>query len=113
MAKVATDSFMRYLEFVGRGGEDVEQHQYLCEVIQRACQTPDATKIIEFQTMLWDRALRWFIKSINANPNASINLVKKEYIQEFKLCRQINKDLQNYQIFTNGRGNLLNNVTTF
>jgi len=45
--------------------------------------------------MLWDRALRWFIKWIDANPNASIDLVKNEYIQEFKLCHQINKDWRN------------------
>jgi len=96
MAKIVVDSLTIYLKFVGRGDEDVGKHWYLCEVVWRACQTPDATKIIEFQTMLWDRALRWFIKWINANPNASINLVKKEYIQEFKLCRQINKDWRNY-----------------
>ena len=45
--------------------------------------------------MLWDRALRLFIKWIDANPNASIDLVKNEYIQEFKLCHQINKDWRN------------------
>jgi hypothetical protein len=68
-----------------KGGEDVEQHWYLCEVVWRAHQNPDATKLIEFQTTLRDRALRWFIKWIDANPNAGIDQVKQEFIQEFKL----------------------------
>lgn len=68
-----------------KGGEDVEQHWYLCEGIWKGCQTSDATKLIEFQSTLWDQALRWFIKRIDVNPNAGINKAKQEFIQEFKL----------------------------
>jgi len=46
MAKIVVDSLTRYPKFVGRGVEDVEKHWYLCEVVWRAFQTPDATKII-------------------------------------------------------------------
>ncbi len=55
-------SFTRYPEFVGRGNEYVEQHWYLCEAICRAYQIVDNVKSIEFQTMLRERALKWFIK---------------------------------------------------
>lgn len=55
-------SFTQYLEFSGKGNDDVEQHWYMCEEIWRARQTPDVVKLIEFQTMLSERALRWFIK---------------------------------------------------
>jgi len=81
MARIVVDSLTRYPNFVGRGDEDVEKHWYLCEVFWRACYTPNATKTIEFQTTLWDRELKWFIKWIDANPNGSIDLVQKEYIQ--------------------------------
>ena len=78
-------SFTRYPEFSGRGNDDVEQHWYLCEAIWRARQTPDAGKLIEFQTMLRERALRWFIKWSEAHPNPVIADVKRDFVREFKL----------------------------
>ena len=74
-----------YPEFSGRGNDDVEQHWYLCEAIWRARQTPDAGKLIEFQTTLRERALRWFIKWSEAHSNPAIADVKQDFFREFKL----------------------------
>ena len=76
--------FTQYPEFSGRGNDDVEQHWYLCEEIWRARQTLDAGKLIEFQTTLRERALRWFIKWSEAHPNPVIVDVKWDFVQEFK-----------------------------
>ena len=78
-------SFTRYPEFSGQGNDDVEQHWYLYEAIWRSRQTLDAGKLIEFQTMLRERALRWFIKWLEAHPNLAITDVKWDFVQEFKL----------------------------
>ena len=78
-------SFTRYLEFSGRGNDDVEQHWYLCEAIWRALQTPEVGKLIEFQTTLRERALRWFVKWSEAHQNPAIDDVRREFIKEFKL----------------------------
>ena len=78
-------SFTRYPEFSGQGNDDVEQHWYLCEAIWRARQTPDAGKLIEFQTTLRERALQWFIKWSEAHPNLIIADVKRDFVREFKL----------------------------
>ena len=78
-------SFTRYPEFSGRGNDDVEQHWYLCKAIWRARQTLDAGKLIEFQTTLRERALRWFIKWSEAHPNPIIADVKRDFVCEFKL----------------------------
>ena len=80
-------SFTQYPEFFGRGNDDVEQHWYLYEAIWRAQQTPDVGKLIEFQTTLRERALRWFIKWSKAHPNQVIADVKRDFFQEFKLPR--------------------------
>jgi hypothetical protein len=42
----------RYLEFWGKGFEDVEQHWFLCEALWRSCETLDVNKLVEFQTTL-------------------------------------------------------------
>jgi hypothetical protein len=41
-------SLTRYLEFWGKGDEDVEQHWFLCEAICRSHKTLNANKIVEF-----------------------------------------------------------------
>lgn len=63
----------------------MEQHWYLCEAIWRARQTPDAGKLIEFQTTLRERALRWFIKWSEAHLNLVIVDIKWDFFQGFKL----------------------------
>jgi len=78
-------SFTRYPEFFSMLNEDVEQHWYMCEAIWRAHQTPDNVKLIEFQTTPKERALRWFIKWLELHQNPTINDVKREFVQEFKL----------------------------
>lgn len=47
--------------------------------------TPKAVKLIEFQTNIRERALRWFIKWSEACPIPVIDDVKKEFVKEFKL----------------------------
>ena len=47
--------------------------------------SPDAEKLIEFQTTLRERALRWFIKWSEAHPNPVIVDVKRDFFHEFKL----------------------------
>ena len=84
-------SFTRYPEFLGWGNDDVEQHWYLCEAIWRAWETPDARKLIEFQTTLRERALRWFIKWSKAHPNPVIADVKWDFVREFKLPQTDNR----------------------
>ena len=46
---------------------------------------PDAGKIIEFQTTLRERALRWFINWSEAHPNPIIADIKRDFVREFKL----------------------------
>jgi hypothetical protein len=43
-----TGSLTRDLEFLGKGGEDVEQNWFLCEAIWRSCGTLDAKKLVKF-----------------------------------------------------------------
>ena len=80
-------SLTQYLEFFGRGNDDVEQHWYLCEAIWRARQTLDVGKLIEFQTTLRERALRWFIKWSEAHPNPEMAVVKRDLIKEFNFLK--------------------------
>lgn len=65
MAGTSGGSFPRYPEFWGKGDEDVEQHWYLCEAIWRSRATPEASKLVEFQTTLRGRALRWYIQFVD------------------------------------------------
>jgi hypothetical protein len=54
---------------MGKGDEDVEQHWFLCEAIWQSHGTLDANKLVDFQTTLMDRALKWYMKSIEpGNP---------------------------------------------
>jgi len=48
----------RYLELLGKGDEDVEQHWFLCEAIWRSKGTLDENKLVEFYTTLRGRALK-------------------------------------------------------
>jgi hypothetical protein len=69
MAHQHVGSLTRYPEFWGKGDEDVEHHWFFCKTIWRSHGTLDANKLVEFQTMSRDRALKWYIKSIElGNP---------------------------------------------
>jgi hypothetical protein len=57
-------SIARYPELWGKGDEDVEQHWFLCEAIWRFRGTPNANKLVEFETTLRGHALKWYMKSI-------------------------------------------------
>ena len=83
----AAGSLTRYPEFHGRGYEYVEQHWYLCEAIWRARGTPETSKVVEFKTTLRDRALKWYMKSVDpqAGRIPSVADVKKLFIEELKL----------------------------
>ena len=65
MAIHAGGSIARYLEFWGKGDEDVEQHWFLCEAIWRSKGTLDANKLVKFQTTLRGHALKWYMKIID------------------------------------------------
>ena len=41
-------STTQYLEFWGKGDDDVEQHWFLCEAIWRSRGTLDSNKLVEF-----------------------------------------------------------------
>jgi hypothetical protein len=56
---------LRLPEFYGRGEEDVAPHWFICEAIWRAKSTMDANKLVEFQTLLWGRALQWYMKFVD------------------------------------------------
>lgn len=57
--------FTHYPYFWGRGDDDVKQHWYLCEAIWRSGATLDASKLVEFQTTLRGRSLRWYMKFVD------------------------------------------------
>jgi hypothetical protein len=65
MAGHVGGSISRYPKILGKGDEDVEKHWFLCEAIWRARGTPNANKLVEFQTTLRGHALKWYMKSIN------------------------------------------------
>jgi hypothetical protein len=60
----AGGSISRYPKFWGKGDEDVEQHWFLCEAIWRSRGTPDANKLVEFQTTLRGHTLKWYMNII-------------------------------------------------
>jgi hypothetical protein len=51
-------SIARYLEFWGKGDEDVEHHWFLCEEIWRSRGTLDTNKLVEFHNTLIGCALK-------------------------------------------------------
>jgi hypothetical protein len=53
MAGNAGGSIARYLEFWGKGNEDVEKHWFLCEAIWRSRGTLDANKLVDFDHFEW------------------------------------------------------------
>jgi hypothetical protein len=63
-------SLTRYLEFWGKGDEDVEQHLFLCETIWRSRRTLYENKLVDFQTTLRGWALKWYMKAIESGAHA-------------------------------------------
>jgi len=78
-------SFTRHPYFSSRGNEDVEKHWYLCEAIWRARQMPDNMKLIKFLEILREQVLWWFIKWAELHQNPTIDEIKRNFVQEFKL----------------------------
>jgi hypothetical protein len=80
-----------YLELWGKGDKDVEQHWFLCEAIWRSRGTPDVNKLVEFQTTLTCRALKWYMKVIEPGAPGmqgqafTLDQVWIRFIEEFKL----------------------------
>jgi hypothetical protein len=76
-------------------GEDVEQHWFLCVAIWRSHENLDSNKIVEFQTTLRARELKWYMNSIETvNPQGTplgqpfnIAQVKHIFIVEFLLSQ--------------------------
>jgi hypothetical protein len=64
MANHMGGSSARYLEFWGKGDEDVENHWFLCEAIWRFRGTLYANKLVEFQPTLRVCTLMWYMKII-------------------------------------------------
>ena len=54
---------------------------------------PDATNLIEFQTTLRERVLRWFIKWFSLHRNPALEEVQQNFIQEFKLPQKFQQGL--------------------
>jgi hypothetical protein len=52
-------SIDQYPKFWGKGDEDVEEHWFLCEAIWRSRGNLDVNKLVEFQTTLRGRVLKW------------------------------------------------------
>jgi hypothetical protein len=84
-------SIARYPEFWGKGDEDVEQHWFLCEAIWRSRGTPDANKLVEFQTTLRGHTLKWYMNIIEPGVPGTqgqaftLGQVRMRFIAEFKL----------------------------
>ena len=83
-----------YPKFDRRGNNDVKHHWYLYEVIWRARQTPNFGKLIEFQTTLRERAIRWFMKWSKIHQNPAIIDVKRDFIKDFKLPKKTSRVYQ-------------------
>ena len=85
------DLIDRYLEFRGKGDNDVEQHWFLCEAIWRSRGTLDVNKLVEFQTTLRGCALKWYMKAIEPGVPGlqgqvfTLDQVRIKFIVEFKL----------------------------
>jgi hypothetical protein len=91
MASHAGCSIARYPKFWGKRDEDIEQHWFLCEAIWRYRGTPDANKLVKFQTTLICHALKWYMKIIEPGfPRMqgqafTLGQVWTRFISEFKL----------------------------
>jgi hypothetical protein len=56
---------MRLPTFKGDGSEDLEQHQFLCEVVWSIKNiTDEAVKRDQFSTTLRDHTLSWYMKFV-------------------------------------------------
>jgi len=91
MASHAGGLISRYLEFWGKGDEDVEQHWFFCEAIWRSRGNPDENKMVEFQTNLRCCTLKWYMKIIKPGVPGmqgqafTLGQVRMRFITEFKL----------------------------
>ena len=77
---------MRLPIFRGDGSEDPYQHWFLCEAVWNIKSiTDEAIKRTQFNTMLRDHALRWYMKLVQglAQPKP-LNEIKNMLIVEFK-----------------------------
>jgi hypothetical protein len=69
----------------------VEQHWFLCKDIWRSRGTLDANKLVEFQTTLRGRALKWYMNIIEPGVPGmqgqafTLGQVRTRFIEEFKL----------------------------
>jgi hypothetical protein len=74
---------------LGKGDEDMEQHWFLCEAIWLSCGNLDVNKLVNFQTTLRGRYLKWYMKSIEpGNPQGHafmLSQFKQWFISEFCL----------------------------
>ena len=70
--------------FKGTGGEDPEQHWFLCEAIWTIKQIQDDNvKLVQLATTLRDRALTWYMKYTTMQ-NRTLAQVRNAMIKEFK-----------------------------
>jgi hypothetical protein len=69
----------------------VEKHWFLCEAIWRSRRTPDANKLVEFQTTLRGHTLKWYMNIIETGVSGiqgqafTLSQVWTRFIEEFKL----------------------------
>jgi hypothetical protein len=77
---------MRLPIFRGDGSEDPDQHWFLCEDVWNIKSIIDeAIKRTQFNTMLRDHALSWYMKLVQGLPQPKpLNEIKNELIAEFK-----------------------------
>jgi hypothetical protein len=93
-------SIARYPELWGKGDEDIEQHWFLCEAIWRSKGTLDANKLVEFQTTLRGRSLKWNMKAIESRVKGqafTLVQVHLKFIAEFKLPQSEQQALSELQ----------------
>ncbi len=75
---------MKLLTFKGIGGEDPEQHWFLCEAIWTIKQIQDDNvKLVQLATTLRERALTWYMKYA-ATQNKTLIEFRTAMIKEFK-----------------------------
>jgi hypothetical protein len=78
----------RYPKYLGKGDEDVEKHWFLCEAIWRSRGTLDSNKLVEFQTTLRGRSLKWCMKAIELRGKGNtftLGQVRIKFIVDFKI----------------------------
>jgi hypothetical protein len=64
MASHAGGSISLYLEFWGKGDEDVEQHWFLGEAIWRSKGNLDVNNLVELHNTLIGHTLKWYMNII-------------------------------------------------